>query len=86
LLAGCFGETSRTVLGEMMIKLDRNPQSVLDAICKVWKKYPDLRVGQIISNAVVGDPRYTAQDVFFMENLDLAALILDFHEIRIEDD
>jgi hypothetical protein len=69
-----------------MIPLDRNPQSVLDAICRVWQKYPDLRVGQIISNATEGDPHRSVRDLFFLENLELAAMIMDFHEIRIEDD
>jgi len=68
-----------------MIKLDRNPKSVLDAICKVWKKYPDLRVGQIISNAITpGDEGYEGDLLFYVENQGLADLILNCFEA--EDD
>lgn len=65
-----------------MIRLDRNPQSVLDAICKVWKKYPDFRVGQIISNPILAHEKYKSEDLFYIENLELAAIILDFHGIE----
>ena len=66
-----------------MIKLDRNPQSVLDAVCKVWQKYPDLRVGQIIENAVCKPEQETAcTSLFNIENLELAAAIMDCFEIE----
>jgi hypothetical protein len=69
-------------------KPDRNPKTVLDALCMVWQKYPDLRVGQIISNSVKSgslEPR-SLEDLFFLENLDLAAMIMDFHNMKIDDD
>lgn len=66
-----------------MIRLDRNPQSVLDAVCKVWKKYPDLRVGQIIENAVgTLDQEAAYTSLFNIENLELAAAIMDCFEIE----
>jgi hypothetical protein len=65
-----------------MTKIDRNPKTVLDALCKVWVKYPDLRVGQIISNAV-SEPgkEYTGDLLFFIENRPLADLLLKFYEV-----
>lgn len=60
-----------------MIPLDRNPQSVLDAICKVWQKYPDLRVGQIIANATKIKEEDVSYTLFYLENLELAAAIMD---------
>jgi hypothetical protein len=67
-----------------MKKLDRNPQPVLDAVCKVWKKYPDLRVGQIIANATRIKEDDVSYTLFYLENLELAAAIMD--TFGIEDD
>lgn len=36
---------------------------VLEAIGKAWEKYPDTRLGQLISNATP-----VGQDVFFIED------------------
>ena len=64
-----------------MKKLDRNPQPVLDAVCKVWKKHPDLRVGQILYTAIHRANTKTDSVLFQIENPDLAAAILYCYEV-----
>jgi hypothetical protein len=67
-----------------MKKLDRNPQPVLDALCKVWKQYPDLRVGQIIANATRIKEDDVSYTLFYLENQALGDMILEC--FGIEDD
>lgn len=43
----------------------RNPDridKVLNTISKVWKKYPDLRLGQLIINVIPEDKIYNVED------------------------
>lgn len=43
----------------------RNPDridEVLNTISRVWKKYPDLRLGQLIINVVPEDRIYNVED------------------------
>jgi tRNA A37 methylthiotransferase MiaB len=39
--------------GEKMRRLERIPE-VLEVLKKVWEKYPDLRLGQLIEDAGIG--------------------------------
>jgi uncharacterized protein YihD (DUF1040 family) len=50
---------------------------VLDRIKELWKKYPDLRLGQLISN-VIRDPA-----LYYIEDEDLVDLIETFYK-RVE--
>ncbi len=55
----------------------RNPNRIpviLDEIKKVWEQYPDLRLGQLISN-VFSDP-------YFIEDEDLAQALKTFYNIN----
>lgn len=36
---------------------------VLEAVRHAWEKYPDLRLGQLLSCAATGDPFYLEDDV-----------------------
>ena len=47
----------------------------LDHIAEVWEKYPDLRFGQLISNATCGK-----MDIFFMEEDQMLQAINQFDE------
>lgn len=43
----------------------RNPDRipiVLAAVATAWMKHPDLRLGQLIVNATLGDPFYVEDD------------------------
>lgn len=43
----------------------RNPDRinrVLNTISKVWEKYPDLRLGQLIINVIPEDKIYNVED------------------------
>ena len=44
---------------------------ILKEIEKVWEKYPDMRLGQLITNAVDGPVLYYAEDIDLVEFLNL---------------
>jgi hypothetical protein len=51
----------------------RNPQKVVEAIHTASKRYPDLRIGQLICVAMRNNGRNF--DLFNVEDEDLAALL-----------
>lgn len=56
-----------------MAKPNRDPERLIAAIREMHRRYPDLRVGQIIANAmIVGGWQ---NDPFYIENDELASLI-----------
>lgn len=47
---------------------------ILDQISSIWRKYPDMRLGQLIVNSM----RDTKIDPFYIEDETLLELILKF--------
>jgi len=52
-------------------------QEVIDTIMKVWKKYPSLRLTQLIVNAI--EVKNPCPDVFYVEDSDLINLLNNFN-------
>ena len=51
---------------------DRIP-AILGKLATVWRRHPDLRLGQLISNAHLG--KYSGIDLFYIEDDDLLAAV-----------
>lgn len=43
---------------------------ILKRLEKVWKKYPDLRISQLIVNVYSSDLNYYIEDEDFIENIE----------------
>lgn len=48
---------------------DRIPK-ILERLSAVWKKHPDLRLGQLIGNVIAGDSMYYAEDAELIEAIE----------------
>lgn len=48
---------------------DRIPK-ILERLSVVWKKHPDLRLGQLIGNVVAGNTMYYAEDEELIEAIE----------------
>lgn len=55
----------------------------LKTIFNVWKKYPMLRLGQLISNAIQLNDKTDMIDLFYIENELLINMLNDF-DMNIE--
>ncbi len=59
----------------------RNPKripTVLSEISNIWKKYPDLRLGQLLSNAVCMSTEIDPANLFYVEDDKLIEMIKTF--------
>jgi hypothetical protein len=71
------------VVGEKensMTTLNRNPNLLIGAIRQAQEKWPDMRVGQLIDNALQHARNKSGRDVdlFYVENDVLARYISEF--------
>jgi hypothetical protein len=46
---------------------------VLDVLREVWKKFPDLRLGQLISNVIIGTSH--GEDPFYVSDAEMMAFL-----------
>lgn len=46
-------------------------EEILDKIEKLWKKYPDSRFGQLISNIILDEELYYLEDDRFLKKLEI---------------
>ena len=59
----------------------RNPErinEILAALGKVWQRYPDLRLGQLVLN-VIKDPA-----LYYIEDEDLIKKLNDFYTMEVK--
>lgn len=59
----------------------RNPKRIdadLNRIKKIWKKYPDLRLGQLISNVI------SSEYLYYIEDSDLVSAIENRYNADID--
>lgn len=59
----------------------RNPKripEVVTIISNVWKKYPDLRLGQLLSNALCMGAEVDPANLFYIEDEKLIEMIKTF--------
>lgn len=59
----------------------RDPKRITDAmstLSKIWKKYPDLRLGQLMSNALHMGPNLDPANLFYIEDEKLIEMIKMF--------
>jgi hypothetical protein len=57
--------------------MDSLKRDLLITIEKIWLKYPELRLGQIISNIV-----YEDGDVYFIDNDNLLKRLREEYEVK----
>ena len=63
----CFDDILNMVKGGKM----RNPERigrVCERIKKLWSKYPDMRLGQLLENFVFGHHLETGNCIFYQED------------------
>lgn len=63
------------------MKSMRNPErinEILAALGKVWQRYPDLRLGQLVLN-VIKDPA-----LYYIEDEDLIKKLNDFYTMEVK--
>lgn len=49
----------------------RNPDRIeplLELVKKIWKKYPDLRLTQLLSNAALSSDEWSDNDLYYLED------------------
>lgn len=51
-------------------------KKVLKHIERVWSKYPDLRLGQLLDNARLFSPTSPKVDMFYIEDNDLVSGVM----------
>ena len=56
-------------------------EPTFDAIRKLWYQYPDLRLGQLLSNVI---PK--GKDLFWVEEKDLIQYIEDYYTEHVQRD
>jgi len=61
----------------------RNPNRisvVLSRLQAVWKKYPDLRLGQLITNV------FRSDSLYYLEDDRLIDIIEEFYKLKVDKD
>jgi len=57
---------------------DKDKEEVISEVLEIWKKYPKLRLGQLIENAVLSILSET--NLFFIEDSEFVEMLKKFNE------
>lgn len=60
---------------------------VLAAVERAWREHPDLRLGQVLTNAVIHERPFAAwRDLFIIEDDVLLQRLTDAYDLKLDDD